>query len=199
MLDYADGGYERLPEYPSELTPLLRQHGVEISKLACVVTHSPLGNERAHPQHGQCWSAVRAWAQREGVALGFFSELLVPGLRPVRVEEFAPSVRLRHVRLDRSTTPRAVLRSLRRTPLDLEAHHMQLLEGRDRRRRFALLRAVVEIEVDRERKAALMEAYPSQLDGLREYAAYALEREYVYFERLDAARRAAGALTCRPS
>jgi LmbE family N-acetylglucosaminyl deacetylase len=194
MLDYPDGGREQFPEYPEELSS-----SVDVAKLSCVVTHSPLGQERSHPQHVQTWNGVRAWTLDHEIPLAFFAERRLTELAAGRrVLAATTGARLRHARLSRGWLAERSARAIRDFPreriaLDNLRHTVRL-----RRRQFAGVRHVIDIDVDVASKAALFDLYPSQMPGLTEYATAFADREYVYADGL-AGWRLMEALTCRSS
>jgi LmbE family N-acetylglucosaminyl deacetylase len=195
MLDYPDGGRERFPLYPAEL-----ERWLEPGELSCIVTHSPLGQERAHPQHVQTWSGISAWARHHGVPLAFFAERTLPELTDGgRVLARIPGARLRRAGLSRGWLARRVLRML----VELRRERIALDNLRQavhaRRRQLGDVRQLIEIDVDVAAKSALFDLYPSQMPGLTEYATARAEREYVYAVDEQAGWRLMEAMGCRSS
>jgi LmbE family N-acetylglucosaminyl deacetylase len=196
MLDYPDGGHAQLPQYPAELDALFAEHEYP----SVVVTHSPLGQERGHPQHVQCWHAVRRWTDAHTLPLAFFAERPLPELiARGRTLAEGPGVRVRRAGLSAWWVLRSSGRMLREVLSDRLAFDRLREAVRERRLRFAPVSHVVEIDVDAPAKAELMDAYPSQLAGLAEYAAFMSDREYVYALGGCAAERLQEAFACHSS
>jgi LmbE family N-acetylglucosaminyl deacetylase len=195
LLDYPDGGRERFPDYPADL-----DESVDASALSCLITHSPLGQERAHPQHVQTWRALSAWAQDRDVPLAFFAEQSLPELsagRRARAE--GPGVCLRRARLSRQWLARRAVQMLGELPRERIAFDNLRQAVRVRRRQLGAVRHVVELDVDVEAKSRLFDLYPSQMPGLMEYATARAEKEYVYAVDDRAGWRLMEAMTCRSS
>jgi LmbE family N-acetylglucosaminyl deacetylase len=193
MLDYPDGGRERFPDYPVEL-----DESIDAGALSCLITHSPLGQERAHPQHVQTWRALSAWAQDRHVPLAFFAEHSLPELAAGRrALAEGPGVRLRRARLSRQWLARRAVQMLGELPRERIAFDNLRQAVRARRRQFGPVRHVIELEVDIEAKSRLFALYPSQMPGLMEYATTHAEREYVYAVDDRAGWRLMEAMTCR--
>jgi LmbE family N-acetylglucosaminyl deacetylase len=187
MLDYPDGGWERFPERVEDLEEAVREAGADPAGLSCVITHSPHGNERPHPQHLQAWRLVKRWSAERSRPLAFFSEKRLEQVR--HGDPMALSDRATLVRARASYGP--VLRALGRKAAAMgRRRHLSL----GLRRQLSItreargVRAMLALTVDLPEKLSTIEAYGSQIDGLREYRALDASTEYVYLFDEDAAR-----------
>ena len=157
--------------------------GVPRRSVSLVLTHSPTGNERRHPQHVQSWQAVSRWARIRRLPVGFFAEGSLPQIQPAANRALWPGAEIADVRPS--------LREVRKAIADvagvLPARRRGLRTKATTLRRwvdtFAWIRTVVGFDVDRAKKLRLLELYPSQVDGMRQYESYATEREFLYLLR----------------
>lgn len=181
MLDYPDGGSACIPFDLPGFDAALGGCGVTPNDLSLVITHSPTGNERHHPQHVQAWRAVRSWAGRHRLPIGFFSESDLDELVVARPQDLAAGVDRARARLSVPALARActlaVIQPAARRGAGLRARlaQLKLCAGT-----YARVRFRYRFTVASERKNALLELYPSQISGMREYASFATSRDILY-------------------
>jgi len=183
LMDFPDGGGRRkLPDFTHELDQRLADLSMRPAELGLVITHAPHGNERGHSDHIYCYRHARRWAARHGVAFSFASERRLAQLEPA-------------LRQDRA--PRAVRPSAQWLSGLIQSSIANARDGGVRvslRHEVRLIcdllpvKAVVANQVDVAAKQRLLEeVYVSQIDGLRQYAAFQSDMEYLYFHQMDAA------------
>jgi LmbE family N-acetylglucosaminyl deacetylase len=158
MFDLPDGVDKSLPDYVGRLDAVVERLRPAAGDPACVVTHAPHGNERSHLQHVQCHHRTRAWAKARGVPFGFFSEFDPFGETVPKAQRGGGRVRLFRIGRILASAVGAVT-----------------------------VGGGVAVDIDRAAKRALLDAYPSQLDGLATYAHYRGGREWAFFESMATA------------
>ncbi|MHB8470247.1 MAG: PIG-L deacetylase family protein [Gaiellaceae bacterium] len=206
MLDYPDSGLVAFPAGPPDIEGLLRRRGLALADVECVVTHSPDGNERRHPQHTQTWHLMRAWCREHGIPIGFFAEFPQPELSIGRPwHPLWDGVTLAPVRLNLRLLARELMRAARTPPLPRRGLRLQLRGLRRWCEPYSRVRYALRFDVDLAAKHQLLAAYSSQIAGLSEYESFRSRQEYLFLlERrpLKALRAPhqndkAGGLRCR--
>jgi LmbE family N-acetylglucosaminyl deacetylase len=208
MLDQPNSRNCKISDFRGELSRIHDSILASHEKLLCVLTHPPHGNEHRHPHHIDCFAQVKRWAKRAHVPFGIFSERRARHLpfsrliyRGDRLEAFYVSrniaIRLwaGWAGLARTATcvvqERAYRPATRVTPLQnvfnvKNARLFSRIIGRaSAMRPFWAAVGALSVTIDRVRKQALCNLYASQIDGLKEYAAYEAEREYLYLNDLS--------------
>jgi LmbE family N-acetylglucosaminyl deacetylase len=72
---------EPLPPISKTLESGLKELNMEVRDVSLLITHSPYGDEHAHPHHSQASDELYLWAERNDVPFGYFSCIPIPFCR----------------------------------------------------------------------------------------------------------------------
>lgn len=158
MFDCRDGGNVKLPALGPKLDAFLTGKGLSHETVACVITHSPAGEEHSHPQHIQLHWQVAAWAGSRNMEFGFFASH--PG-----ISALSPL-------FSREISARSILYADSRKSL--------LRDGFNFSRALWFYRYLqpLKVAIDGDFKRNLLALYDAQ--SLRGYAAYYSPFEYLF-------------------
>ncbi|HVX76006.1 MAG TPA: PIG-L family deacetylase [Bradyrhizobium sp.] len=217
LLDHVDGRNAPIANLADELSEVGNAVLQECSEILCVLTHPPHGNAHRHPQHLDCFKHVQRWARGHHIPFGVFSERLADDLRHEASFGTGADIEFCAVSPDWTGPVRGLLdvarakadqSYLRPAPKPVSAveraragdasttsavKHMPVLARLANRiaslKPFWNAVAALSIEVDSSEKQVLCDLHVSQIAGLKEYLAYQRNREFVYLDNAETARR----------
>lgn len=185
IMDYSDKLTEEFLEIDSKLELLLSNNKINLSDLECVITHSPDGNERSHPQHIQCFKLISEWACKRQISSGFFSEKLLSEFKECDQRRNVEKISSHKIVINYGTILLNLIFIFVRNIFSIKK---LLYNVWKQIRLYVTLKKyhyLASIKIDLKQKQSLLFAYSSQIKGLREYKNYFNNYEYLYLQKGD--------------
>ena len=186
MADLPDGARTIWNEPLKSIDEALLSAGIHIDKLTVVITHSPFGNERQHPQHIVVSNVIQEWALNHDVDVAFFSEF------PLTKSFGKSDANFDGMEFICRPSKFSIWSFVRNFPriiwMQKENFIVKLIRISEV---FSMLRIyrglknynqVCRFKIDLEWKATVMKCYISQIDGLQKYCAYTAKYDYLYIK-----------------
>lgn len=186
MADLPDGGRQIWKEPTNAIDEALNNAGIQIGNLSLLVTHSPFGNERQHPQHILVSNVIMKWALEHNLDTAFFSDFLLTSNfcnSDKRMDGLDVQCQFSKFSLMSfaKNFPKIVIKQkgnfivtvLNLTKLFSKLRIYRNLENYDQVCRF---------EVDLNWKNEILKCYVSQIEGLQKYTAYSQKYDYLYIK-----------------
>ena len=184
MADLPDGGSQIWKEPTNAIDEALNSSGIRIENLSLLVTHSPFGNERQHPQHILVSNVIMGWALEHNLDTAFFSDFLLTSnfcnsdKKIDGLDVQCQSSKFTLLSFAKNF-PKIVFKQkgnfmvtiLNLTKLFSKLRIYRNLQNYDQVCRF---------EIDLDWKTEILKCYVSQIDGLQKYTAYSQKYDYLY-------------------
>ena len=183
IMDYSDKLDEGFLELNRELELVLNNHQIRVNDLEYVITHSPNGNERSHPQHIKCFKLISEWTHKNKINLGFFSEKLFSELRSYELEDNTGKIGFYRTVFNHEVILRNLIKIVIENIFSIKNLLYNLLKQIRLYITLNKYHYFVSIKTNLEQKQALLQLYSSQIKGLKEYKTYFNNYEYLYLER----------------
>ena len=192
MADLPDGAVSEWEDPLKAMDQAISIAKISVEKISIVITHSPFGNERQHPQHFRASEATEEWANCNSKEVAFFSEFLINNVSSKfdpRNEESA-SLGEQH---DFSfltflrNYPRIITMQKGNTVVRLKsiAHILSIFK---KFKRLKIYNQVVRFRIDLKWRSEIVDCYQSQSDGLRSYSAFSSNYDYLYIKGASLAK-----------
>ena len=181
IIDYPDGASCGLSGAGGRVLDLLGE--ASLRPLVGVITHAPHGNERSHPQHIACFDEMQRSCADRAIPFGFFSEIPSPGYEADGESRVNDRVRHAGVSVRWPVLMRPELEAITQSPLHPGRYLRAVRRWRYLRPQFVALTRMFRIDIDLPRKQQLLDLYPSQISGMKEYDTYRRSTEYLYADR----------------
>lgn len=186
MADLPDGGSRIWMEPTNAIDEALNSSGIRIENLSLLVTHSPFGNERQHPQHILVSNVVMEWALEHNLDTAFFSDFLLTTNFCKSDKKFdgmdvlCQSSKFTLLSFAKNF-PKIVVKQkgnfmvtvMNLTKLFSKLRTYRNLENYDQVCRF---------EINLDWKTEILKCYVSQIDGLQKYTAYSQKYDFLYIK-----------------
>jgi len=186
MADLPDGGFADWDDPFSAMDQAIACSEISVEDISLVITHSPFGNERQHPQHFRASEVSREWAIHNSKEVAFFSEFLFNNLSSKFDPRNEESVSLRLLKnfsflMFLRNYPRIISKQKGNAVVKLKsiAYILKIYK------KFKSLESydqVIRFRIDLKWKSEIVECYESQSDGLKSYYAYSSKFDYLYIK-----------------